>query len=254
MDASRERRSSASGALSETMSGTKSATRASTRSGAGASARKPSPTTSTARRALGERVVRANGTSSSSASRRGVPAGKLLSIPEKRERGMLADDRIDDAEERTARAARPRRPRPTTEAAIAAVRALDAAPAFPYGPEASSSSPPPSRPSSLVSSDHHPGSASLVSQPRLLEIERAMRATLRGLHTVTKDAKSHLADAFALVADDDDAARKSSSSPPRRVSWKAFGAAWAYLGLGDATVTSLQRVSASSWDLVSSCS
>ena len=234
MDASRERRSSASGALSETMSGTKSATRASTRSGAGASARKPSPTTSTARRALGERVVRANGTSSSSASRRGVPAGKLLSIPEKRERGMLADDRIDDAEERTARAARPRRPRPTTEAALAAVRALDAAPAFPYGPEASSSSPPPSRPSSLVSSDHHPGSASLVSQPRLLEIERAMRATLRGLHTVTKDAKSHLADAFALVADDDDDARKSSSSPPRRVSWKAFGAAWAYLGLGDA--------------------
>ena len=61
-----------------------------------------------------------------------------------------------------------------------------------------------------------------------------MRATLRGLHTVTKDAKSHLADAFALVADDDDDARKSSSSPPRRVSWKAFGAAWAYLGLGDA--------------------
>ena len=98
MDASRERRSSASGALSETMSGTKSATRASTRSGAGASARKPSPTTSTARRALGERVVRANGTSSSSASRRGVPAGKLLSIPEKRERGIKERNRIDPAQ------------------------------------------------------------------------------------------------------------------------------------------------------------
>jgi hypothetical protein len=37
-----------------------------------------------------------------------VPIGKLLSVPEKREKGVLDDDGIDDAEEKAANA-RPRR-------------------------------------------------------------------------------------------------------------------------------------------------
>ena len=45
---------------------------------------------------------------SSASARNKVPIGKLLSVPEKREKGVLDDDGIDDAEEKAANA-RPRR-------------------------------------------------------------------------------------------------------------------------------------------------
>ena len=111
-----------------------------------------------------------------------MPIGKLLSVPEKREKGVLDDDGIDDAEEKAANA-RPRRAVPERR------------PREPNDPEIER--PEPDR--------RLRGARRRGFQPRnrrdrgsrdgrVDEAETRVRLELRALHTAAKSAKDHVAD------------------------------------------------------------
>ena len=178
------RRSTRSGGMSDTKSRTKSST--ATRTALGSTTRTNAVST-VARPAAASKSSRR---SSASSLRSKVPSGKLLSIPEKKARGIITDERIDDAEEKR-RTARPRRPRPDRRPSIPAPTSAprDA----PFG----------------------------IRESRLLELDAAMRAALRHLHSVSRDAKTHLSEAFADVDEHDTG----------RATWQDFRLVWAYLGV-----------------------
>lgn len=178
------RRSTRSGGMSDTKSRTKSST--ATRTALGSTTRTNAVPTA-ARPAAASKSSRR---SSATSLRSKVPSGKLLSIPEKKARGIITDERIDDAEEKR-RTARPRRPRP------------DRPPSIP---------PPSSAPRDAPFG---------IRESRLLELDAAMRAALRHLHSVSRDAKTHLSEAFADVDERDTG----------RATWQDFRLVWAYLGL-----------------------
>ena len=143
-------------------SGSKSSSRASSRSSAGAS--------------------RLSGAS----ARRKVPIGKLLSVPEKREKGVLDDDGIDDAEEKAANA-RPRRALPERR------------PSEPRDPSGSVLTP-----TGVVANRRDErGDAirgvAVSESDALAELETRVRVQLRAMHTAAKSAKDLVFEAFRRV-------------------------------------------------------
>ena len=143
-------------------SGSKSSSRASSRSSAGAS--------------------RLSGAS----ARRKVPIGKLLSVPEKREKGVLDDDGIDDAEEKAANA-RPRRALPERR------------PSEPRDPSGSVLTP-----TGVVANrrDERGDAIREVAESEsdaLAELETRVRVQLRAMHTAAKSAKDLVFEAFRRV-------------------------------------------------------
>ena len=90
--------------------------------------------------------------------------GRLLSVPEKRELGIISDDRDDDDDDDPSRR-KPRRKPPAR--------------------------PPPRK-------DDSAGNAPPFGVPksRILELEQAMREELRRVHTAARSSKVHLTEAF----------------------------------------------------------
>ena len=144
---------------SRTMSETK--LRSKTTSSVGTSASR-SALTSTARM----NIAPLSGSRSSSKSRSAgkVPMGRLLSVPEKRELGIISDDRDDDDDDDPSRR-KPRRKPPAR--------------------------PPPRK-------DDSAGNAPPFGVPksRILELEQVMREELRRVHTAARSSKVHLTEAF----------------------------------------------------------
>lgn len=147
---------------SRTMSETK--LRSKTTSSVGTSASR-SALTSTARMNIAPLSgSRASRSSSKSRSAGKVPMGRLLSVPEKRELGIISDDRDDDDDDDPSRR-KPRRKPPAR--------------------------PPPRK-------DDSAGNAPPFGVPksRILELEQAMREELRRVHTAARSSKVHLTEAF----------------------------------------------------------
>jgi microtubule-associated protein-like 6 len=115
-----------------------------------------------------------------------VPIGKLLSVPEKREKGVLDDDGIDDAEEKAANA-RPRRALPERR------------PSEPRDPSGSVLTP-----TGVVANrrdergDATRGVA-VSESDALAELETRVRVQLRAMHTAAKSAKDLVFEAFRRV-------------------------------------------------------
>jgi microtubule-associated protein-like 6 len=115
-----------------------------------------------------------------------VPIGKLLSVPEKREKGVLDDDGIDDAEEKAANA-RPRRALPERR------------PSEPRDPSGSVLTP-----TGVVANRRDErGDAirgvAVSESDALAELETRVRVQLRAMHTAAKSAKDLVFEAFRRV-------------------------------------------------------
>ena len=117
-----------------------------------------------------------------------MPIGKLLSVPEKREKGVLDDDGIDDAEEKAANA-RPRRAVPERR------------PREPNDPRSSVLTPTgacAARDAAVFINRETDATAESATDA-LTRLETRVRLELRALHTAAKSAKDHVAEAFRRV-------------------------------------------------------
>ena len=145
----------------KTMSETKLRSKTATSSGKTKTTR--SALSATARTNIAPGASGARGAARSSSSKGNkVPMGRLLSVPEKRELGIITDDRDDDDEDLSK--VKPRRK-------------------------------PPARP---PRKDDSAGNAPPFGVPksRILELEQAMREELRRVHTAARSSKVHLTEAF----------------------------------------------------------
>ena len=146
----------------KTMSETKLRSKTATSSGKTKTTR--SALSATARTNIAPGASGARGAARSSSSKGNkVPMGRLLSVPEKRELGIITDDRDDDDEDPSK--VKPRRKPPAR--------------------------PPPRK-------DDSAGNAPPFGVPksRILELEQAMREELRRVHTAARSSKVHLTEAF----------------------------------------------------------